>query len=222
LKFSPVSCLLVLLFGAAKIAVSLAQRIGQPAVLGELLAGVLLGTSVLGFLDARNEVFHLLAELGVIVLLFEDRSGNRLPKAAASRRGATVVAVIGVVLPFCYGICGMPTVGARRHDRNRCRCKPYRHKCGNHRTSLVGLGDIFRIGRAKSSWALPFLDDLIGLVILAVVAGLTQGQESLSWAVCRTTGIAFGFVGCCPFAGQPTHSASAPLTEQRTASRQPH
>ena len=48
--------LLVLLFGAAKVFGGLAQRVGQPAVLGELLAGVVFGASVLGVLDAHNEV----------------------------------------------------------------------------------------------------------------------------------------------------------------------
>src|ERR1700682_6098584 len=63
--------LLVVMLGAAKLLGALAQRIGQPAVLGELLAGVILGASVLGLVDPRNETVHLLAELGVVILLFE-------------------------------------------------------------------------------------------------------------------------------------------------------
>ena len=62
--------LLVAIFAAAKLLGALAQRIGQPAVLGELLAGVVLGASVLGWVNPKNEALHLLAELGVVILLF--------------------------------------------------------------------------------------------------------------------------------------------------------
>jgi Kef-type K+ transport system membrane component KefB len=54
----------------AKLFGSLAERIGQPAVLGELLAGVILGPSVLGLVPLSGAIF-LLAEIGVILLLFE-------------------------------------------------------------------------------------------------------------------------------------------------------
>lgn len=63
--------LLVSILGAAKIGGALAQRVGQPAVLGELVAGVLLGGSVVGLVNPTTEVLHLLAGLGVVILLFE-------------------------------------------------------------------------------------------------------------------------------------------------------
>src|SRR5688572_30457224 len=59
---------------AASIAVELAVRVGQPAVLGELVFGVLLGASVIGAIPAEgqlHEVIGLLAEIGVVILLFE-------------------------------------------------------------------------------------------------------------------------------------------------------
>lgn len=63
--------LLVVMLGTAKLLGALAQRIGQPAVLGELVAGVILGRSVLGLVDPQTDILHLFAELGVIILLFE-------------------------------------------------------------------------------------------------------------------------------------------------------
>ena len=60
-----------LALAVAKFAGILAQRFGQPAVLGELIAGVILGSSVLGVVDPGSEVLHVLAELGVVLLLFE-------------------------------------------------------------------------------------------------------------------------------------------------------
>jgi Kef-type K+ transport system membrane component KefB len=57
--------LLVVILGAARLCGALAKAVGQPTVLGELVAGVLLGPSVLGLVDPEVEVVHLLAELGV-------------------------------------------------------------------------------------------------------------------------------------------------------------
>lgn len=54
--------LLVVMLGAAKLGGALAQRVGQPAVLGELVAGVLLGGSVVGLVNPTTGVLHLLAE----------------------------------------------------------------------------------------------------------------------------------------------------------------
>ena len=61
---------LVLVWLAAKVAGEAMERIGQTAVLGELLAGVLIGPGVLGLVH-ESEVLHALAELGVLILLFE-------------------------------------------------------------------------------------------------------------------------------------------------------
>jgi len=61
---------LVLVWLAAKLAAEGMERIGQTAVLGELLAGVLIGPGILGLVH-ESEVLHALAELGVLVLLFE-------------------------------------------------------------------------------------------------------------------------------------------------------
>src|SRR5436309_822353 len=90
--------LLALLLAAAKLAGALAQRLGQPAVLGELVAGVLVGASVLGLVDPsdradpRAEALHLLAEVGVVVLLFEIGLETDLGKLLRVGGASTVVA----------------------------------------------------------------------------------------------------------------------------------
>jgi len=55
---------------AAKVAAEVAERIGVPAVVGEILAGVVVGPSVLGLVEP-GEVLRTLAELGVILLLLQ-------------------------------------------------------------------------------------------------------------------------------------------------------
>ncbi|HVQ45438.1 MAG TPA: cation:proton antiporter, partial [Gemmatimonadales bacterium] len=91
---------------AAKLLGELAERVGQPAVLGELLAGVLLGGSVLGIVPtagAAGEVVHVLAELGVVLLLFEIGLETDLREMFRAGPAALAVATVGVVLPFFFG-----------------------------------------------------------------------------------------------------------------------
>src|SRR5512135_3492463 len=95
--------LFVVMLGAAKLFGAVAQRLGQPAVLGELAAGVLLGMSVVGLVDPKNEVLHLLAELGVVILLFEIGLETDLRKLLQVGGVSSVVAIVGVVLPFALG-----------------------------------------------------------------------------------------------------------------------
>ena len=101
--------MLVVMLGAAKLLGALAQRIGQPAVLGELVAGVLLGMSVGGLVDPKNDVLHLLAELGVVILLFEIGLETDLRKLMQVGGASAAVATVGVVLPFAlgYAVCWM-------------------------------------------------------------------------------------------------------------------
>jgi Kef-type K+ transport system membrane component KefB len=94
--------LLALMVGAAKLGGVLAERVGQPAVLGELAASVLVGPSVLGAIsslhvDPGSHIFHLLAEVGVVLLLFEIglETGLALGKLALSVGFLAVAIVAG-------------------------------------------------------------------------------------------------------------------------------
>lgn len=186
--------LLVVMFAAAKLFGALTQWIGQPAVLGELLAGVLLGMSVGGLVDPKNAVLHLLAELGVVILLFEIGLETDLRKLAQVGGAATMVALVGVVLPFAlgYSVCWMLGLG-----------NLVGIVAGASLTATsVGitarvLSDLNRLQEPESQIILgaAVIDDVIGLVILAVVVGLTKGEEVTVLGVAKTTGIAFGFLG---------------------------
>jgi Kef-type K+ transport system membrane component KefB len=94
---------LVALMVATKLLGELAQRFGQPAVLGELLAGVLLGGSVLGVVDPTQPVLHALGEIGVLVLLFEIGLHTDVRALAKVGGSAAAVGVVGVILPFGLG-----------------------------------------------------------------------------------------------------------------------
>lgn len=94
--------LLAIVLVGARLLSEAAVRLGIPSVIGELAAGLILGPSLLGWVSV-NETLELLAEIGIILLLFEvgmDTDVYRLAKAGAK---PVIVAVAGVALPFVFG-----------------------------------------------------------------------------------------------------------------------
>lgn len=186
--------LLVVMLGAAKLFGWLAQVIGQPAVLGELVAGVLLGMSVLGLVDPGNDILHVLAELGVVILLFEIGLETDLYKLLQVGLASTVVAIVGVTLPFALGYLVCLLLGLDSLVAIVAGATLTATSVGI--TARV-LSDLNRLQELESQIILgaAVIDDVIGLIILAVVAALTQGQEVTPLGVAKTTAIAFGFLG---------------------------
>ncbi|MGB5867294.1 MAG: cation:proton antiporter [Arcobacteraceae bacterium] len=78
-------------------------RFGIPSVLGELSAGILLGSSVLGIIEP-NEILKILAEIGIILLLFEVGLETDFKRLKEAGMKSFVVAILGVILPFSVGL----------------------------------------------------------------------------------------------------------------------
>ena len=184
---------LVLILGAAKLLGALARQIGQPAVLGELVAGVLLGASVLGVVDSTNHVLHLLAELGVVLLLFEIGLETDLRKLLEVGGPAAAVAFVGVALPFALGYVVCRLLGLESLSTVVASATLTATSVGI--TARV-LSDLGRLQEPESQIILgaAVLDDIVGLIILAVVAGLTTGQAITLGGVATITALAFGFL----------------------------
>jgi Kef-type K+ transport system membrane component KefB len=191
----PVASLLVTLvaiFVATKVLGEVAQRLGQPAVLGELLAGVLLGGSVLGIVNPSNAVLEAMAQIGVIVLLFETGLHTELQSLLNVGKIATTVALAGVVIPFALGYASALAFGF------------------GHVPALVGgaalcatsvgisarvLSDLGRLDSLEGRVVLgaAVLDDIVGLVILAVVADVVSGARIEVFHVARISVVAILF-----------------------------
>ncbi|MDA1372016.1 MAG: cation:proton antiporter [Proteobacteria bacterium] len=93
---------LVIILVAARLCAEAAAWIGIPTVIGELTAGVILGPSVFGFLEA-TEIIRLLAEIAIILLLFEAGLESDIGRLAHAGRRAAVVALGGFLIPFALG-----------------------------------------------------------------------------------------------------------------------
>lgn len=95
--------MLFLILITARIFGELFARVGIPSVLGELSAGILLGVSGLGLIEV-NDVLKVLAEIGIILLLFEVGLETDLERLKNAGGKALVVAIFGVIFPFCVSM----------------------------------------------------------------------------------------------------------------------
>jgi len=93
---------LVLILVAARIFGELAAWLKVPSVMGEMLAGIILGPSLLGWVEV-NEIIQTLAEIGLILLLFEVGLETDISRLADRGQKAGVVALGGFVAPFAGG-----------------------------------------------------------------------------------------------------------------------
>ncbi|MBI2895404.1 MAG: cation:proton antiporter [Deltaproteobacteria bacterium] len=189
---APVVLYLALILLAAKLGGDLATRIGQPAVLGELVFGVLIG-NVFALIDngglgqiRENVTIDMLARLGVLILLFETGLESTVGQMLKVGLSSFLVATLGVVMPFLLGW----GVGAWLLPDHGV----YVHIFIGATLTATSVGITARVlkdlGRSQTAEARIILgaaviDDVMGLVILAVVTGVigaANGGGRLSYA----------------------------------------
>lgn len=161
----------------AKICGEAFERIGQPAVLGELCGGILLGNLALAGLTfaeplKSNDVIAALAELGVIILLFEVGLESNLGDMLEVGWSSLLVAVIGVIAPFFLG-WGVAAYFISDEA-------PLAHVFIGATLCATSVGITARVLKdmrklatreARIILGAAVIDDVLGLVVLAVVAG---------------------------------------------------
>ena len=183
---------LIVIYLSARLLGELTVRIGQSSVLGELLAGVLVGPSLLGLIHP-TETLTLLGEIGVMLLLFEVGLESDLQSFLRVGPSAAVVALIGVAVPFAlgYGVAVLLQlttlqaifVGATLTATSVA-------------ISARVLSDLGRLQSHEGNIILgaAVLDDILGLVILSVMVGLAD-SGTISWlAIVQTAGLAILFL----------------------------
>jgi len=161
---------------------ALMERIGQPAVLGELLMGVVLGALAFlpgfGFIDdlKGEEFIALIAELGVIILLFRTGLESNIREMKSVGIKALLVAIVGVVLPFVGGYFASKLM-IPGLDNNT-----YLFIGATLTATSVGITarvfkdlNVLASKEAKIVLGAAVFDDILGLLILAVVAGIVSG-----------------------------------------------
>lgn len=184
---------LAAVFAATKLFGEIAVRFKQPAVLGEIIAGVVLGGSVLGWLNPQDPVIHALSEIGVIVLLFATGLHTDVSSLVRAGASSSAVAVAGVVLPFAAGYGVASVLGASNLEALVAGAAMCATSIG---ISARVLSDLRQLDTREGQIVLgaAVIDDIIGLIILAVVMAIAAGSSMGALDVARIAGIAIGFV----------------------------
>ncbi|HTP28294.1 MAG TPA: cation:proton antiporter [Anaeromyxobacteraceae bacterium] len=196
---------LIVLLVAAKLGGAVAEWLGQPAVLGELLAGVLLSALPLAGIQGlawvgSDQVVQALADLGVILLLFEVGLATRLADLVKVGVSAFLVALVGVLVPMVLGCAVSLWLLPGRHPYVALFLGATLCATSVGITARV-LKDMNRMETAEAQIVLgaAVIDDVMGLVVLAVVAGLagqsaTAPAEGTVTTLVLVTGKAIAFL----------------------------
>src|SRR4051812_14009041 len=203
---------LLLIFGSAKLFANAFERLGQPGLVGEILAGVILGPSVLNWVHP-DEVLTTLAEMGVIFLLF--RVGLEVKASDLMRVGRTalLVAVLGVTLPFLLGWALMATVGVSRIEGIFVGAALVATSVGIPAQVLAAKG-LLQERASQIILAAAVIDDVLGLLVLALVSNLAQGSINV-WGLLTTAVLAGGFTWLVARFGTHTMQQVVPRVEQK-------
>lgn len=204
---------LLLMFVAAKGTAELFERLQQPAVIGEILAGVLIGPQVLQWV-APNELTAALAELGAVFLLFAVGL-ETLPHALlTTSKQALPVAVGGVILPFVGGYSAMALLGYGQAPALFMGAALVATSVGITVRVLQRLG-MLHTPCARIILAAAVIDDLLGLIVLAIVSSLAQGKAN--WVQIGTTAtLASGFtLGMATFGVRAVRQGAPHLSRLR-------
>ncbi len=177
---------------AAKIAAELAERVGIPGVVAEIVAGVLIGPSVLGMVDL-NETLSVLGEIGVILLLLQVGLEMDLGELGAVGRASMSVAVIGVVVPM---ITGFAVAEVFAYSDNTALFLGAALAATSVGITARVFSDLRALATVEARTVLgaAVADDVLGLVILTVVVRVvSEGTISIA-SLLEIVGVAVGFL----------------------------
>lgn len=174
---------IAIILGAAKLGGDVAARLGQPSVLGELIVGVVLGNLPIVGVTLFESIKHdatidMLARLGVIILLFEVGLESTIAQMMKVGLSSFVVATVGVVTPFALG-WGVGAWLLPNHSS-------YMHAFLGAALTATSVGITARVlkdlnrsqtDEARIILGAAVIDDVMGLVVLAVVTGVIAAAD---------------------------------------------
>jgi Kef-type K+ transport system membrane component KefB len=184
---------MLLVFGSAKLLAEILERLNQPGLIGEILAGILIGPSVLGWL-APNDVLSALANLGAMFLLFQ--IGLEVKSSELLKVGWTALAIatLGVIVPFFAGWGILALRGARQIEALFVGAAMVATSVGITARVLASHGWLEERA-SKILLAAAVIDDVLGLIVLAVVSSAARGRfEWLPLSLTALLAIGFTFI----------------------------
>lgn len=193
LSLSQLLANLVIIYLASKAGGELAFRLKQPTVLGELVAGLVVGISGLQWINPEQPVLGLLAQVGVILLLFEIGLESNLKSLLKVGPQALTVGLVGMTVPFVLGFAVMKGMGNPDLVSIFVGASMTATSIGVTAKVLSDLGYLKRT-EGKIVLGAAVFDDIFGVVILSVVSGLASGTSLDAFNLLRVVGTSLGFL----------------------------
>ena len=172
--------LAILLFAAKLFSVG-GKKIGIPEVVGEILAGLLVGSAVLGLVK-ESDFLSQMAEIGVIMLMFEAGLGTNLRELKKSGFKATLIACMGVLVPLILGTLlfmafyGFDAPGSKQFMRGL-----FIGTIMSATSVSITVAALKEMGKLNDTVgttivSAAIIDDVLGIIVLTLVTGLS-GQD---------------------------------------------
>ncbi len=186
---------LFMILASAKVMAEIFERLKQPAVVGEILAGVIIGPSVLAWVEP-SKIIQVLAEIGVIFLLFNVGIETKPRSLLRVGKRSLLVGVLGIIFPFIAGYYISILWGATTIESMFIGAALVATSVGITARVLGSLG-LLDTDAARIILGAAVIDDILGLLILSVVSGVSKGEMSYlklagttTSALLFTTGVA--------------------------------
>lgn len=166
------------IFVWAKLFGEVFEQLSLPAVLGEILAGVILGPYLTGLIEP-SETINAIAGVGAVFLLFTVGLEIRPNELIRVGRKSLRVALVGVAIPFAFGFFYMRLVGASPHEATFVAAAMVATSVGITARLMDDL-HVLQTRVARIILGAAVFDDILGMILLAVVAGLAS-TAGISW-----------------------------------------
>ncbi len=177
---------------AAKIGDEIFKRLGQPTLIGEILAGVVVGPAVLGLVEP-SDVIDVFAELGVVFILFWVGLETRIHELLGVGRSAALVGVLGVIVPFAGGYAIAAARGEDAATSLFFAAALVATSVGITSAVLIGIGALeTRSGRTILGAAV--VDDILAMLVVAVASAIAVGGSASVTELVVVAAMALAFV----------------------------
>ncbi len=182
---------LFIMLVSAKVLAELFERLNQPAVIGEIIAGVIIGPSVLALVEPSN-IINIFADIGVIFLLFTVGLEIKPKDILNVGKRALYVGVLGVIFPFIAGYFIAKLWGGSFIESMFIGAALVATSVGITARVLGSMG-LLNTETSRIILGAAVIDDILGLLILSVVSSMSKGGIDY-FTIIKTAGLAILFV----------------------------
>ena len=169
---------LAIIVFAAKVLSTAGKKIGMPEVVGQILAGLLVGSAVFGFVK-ESDFLSNLAEIGVIMLMFEAGLGTNMKELKKSGLKATLIACMGVLVPMALGtVLFMAFYGFDAPGSEKFVKGLFIGTIMSATSVSITVAALKELGKLNDTVgttivSAAIIDDVLGIIVLTIVTGLS-------------------------------------------------